>query len=117
LSDNSGATKTTRKTNVGPWQQGNIKGGYDDGGDDGPPSSPADRENNDAAAGDNQGNATAADVDGGDADAGTSSIILAASDIPDHDNDADYDDAYAEDAAGKKNLKRDATAAGTGGGA
>ncbi len=42
MADNLGATKTTRKRNVGPWQQGDNKGGYDDGGDNRPPSSPAD---------------------------------------------------------------------------
>ncbi len=117
MSDDSGATKTTRKTNVGPWQQGNNTGGFDDGGDNGPSSSPADREDNDAAAGNDQGNATAADVNRGDEDAGTSSVVLAASNTPDHDNDADDDDADAKDAAGKKTLMREATAAETGGGA
>ena len=50
-------------------------------------------------------------------DAGTSSVVLVASNTPDHDNDADDDDANAEDVTGKKTLMRDATAAGTGGGA
>ena len=69
MSDDSGATKTTRKTNIGPWQQGHNKGGYDNGGYDGPPSSPADGEDNNAAAGNDQGDATATDVNGGGADA------------------------------------------------
>jgi hypothetical protein len=77
MSDNSGATKTVTKTNDGPWRQGNDTGGYDDRGDDGPHSSLADWEDNDA--GDNRGNTTATDDDGGDADAGTLSVVLAAS--------------------------------------
>jgi hypothetical protein len=91
MSDNLGLTKTTRKTNICPWQQGDNKGGYDDGGNDGLSSSPADREDNDTAAGDDQGDATAADIDGGDADTGMSSVVLVASNTPDHDNDADDD--------------------------
>jgi hypothetical protein len=50
-------------------------------------------------------------------DAGTSSVVLVASNTPDHDNDANDDDADAKEAAGKKTLMKDATAAGTGGGA
>ncbi len=46
-------------------------GGYYNGGNDRPPSSPATGEDKDAAVGNTQGNATSADVDGGDADAGT----------------------------------------------
>ncbi len=56
--------------NVGPWQQGDDTGGYDDRGDDGPHSSLTDGEDNDAATGDNRGDTTAADDDGGDADTG-----------------------------------------------
>jgi hypothetical protein len=114
--DNSRVTKTTRKMNTGSWQQGKNKGRYNNGGDNGPPSSPTNGEDNDAAAGNEQGNATAADVDGGNVDAGTSSVVLAASNTLDHDNDAKYDNANAEDATGKKTLMRDVTAAGTGGG-
>jgi hypothetical protein len=117
LSDNSGATKITRKINIGLWQQGNNAGGYDDGGDNGPPSSPADWEDNDAAMVNNQGATTAADVDRGDADTDTSSVVLVASNIPDHDNDANNNGADAEDNAGKKTLMRNATAAENGGGA
>ncbi len=112
MSDYSGAAKTTRKTNVGPWQQGDNTGGYYDRGNDGPPSSPADRDDNYATAGDDQGNATAADVDSGNADAGTLSVVLAASNTPDHDNGADDADADAGDTAGKKTLVRDVTAVG-----
>jgi hypothetical protein len=54
MSDNSGATKTATTTNVGPWQQGNNMGWYEDRGDDGP-----DREDNDATTGNNRGNRTA----------------------------------------------------------
>ena len=45
-----------------------------------------------------------------------SSVILVALNIPNHNNDADNNNADAKDAAGKKTLMRDATAAGTGGG-
>jgi hypothetical protein len=79
MSDNSGTTKTTRKMEVGPWQQGNNNGGYDDRGDKGPPPSPADGEDDNTAAGEDQGDATSEDVHGGDADAGKSSVNLAAS--------------------------------------
>ncbi len=107
----------TRKTNVGPWQQGNNKGGFNDGGNNGPPSSPADGEDTNTTAGNDQGDATAGDFDGGDADAGTSSVVLVASNTPDHDNNPNNNDANVEDAVGKKNLMRDAIVAGTGGGA
>jgi hypothetical protein len=115
--DSSRATKTTKKTNVGLWQQGDNKDGYNDGGNNGPPSSPADGEDNNTAAGDDQGEATTADIDRGNADARTSSVVLAASNTPNYDNDANEDDADAKDATGKKTLMRDVTAARTGGGA
>jgi hypothetical protein len=112
MPDNSGATKTTRKTNVGPWQQGNNTGGYGNAGNNGPPSSPTDREDNDTAACNNQGNPTTVEVNGGDADAGTLSVVLALLNTPNHDNNADNDDANAKDASGKKTLVRDTTTAG-----
>ncbi len=105
-----------RKTSIGPWQQGTNAGRYDDGGNGGLPSSPANREDTDATVGNNQGNATAADVDRGNADAGTSSVLLAAN-TPDHNNNAKGNDADAEDAVGKKTLMRDVTVALTGAGA
>ncbi len=74
-SDNLGATKTMTKTNVRPWQKGDNTGGYNNGDENGPPSSPADGEGNDAAAGNDRGKATAAEDDSGDADAGTSSGV------------------------------------------
>ena len=114
MSDNLGATKTTRKTNVGPWQQGDNKGGYDNGGADGLPSSPTDGEDNNAAAGDDQDDATAADINGDDADAGMLSVLLAASNTPDHYNNANDDYADAEDVAGKKTMMRNVTAEGNG---
>jgi hypothetical protein len=96
---------------------GQQQRGYNNRGDNGPPLSHANGEDNDTAAGNNQGDATAVDVDGGDVDAGTLSIILAASNTPNHDNNAKNDDANAKDATGRKTLMRDATAVGTGGGA
>jgi hypothetical protein len=116
MSDYSGVTKTARKTNVGPWQRGDNKGGYNDVGDNGPPSSPANGEDNDAATGDDLGNATAADVDRGNADTGMLSVILVAPNTPDHNNGADNDSPDAKAVSGKKTLMRDATVAGTGGG-
>ncbi len=92
-------------------------GGHNDGGNDGPPSSPADGDDNNAVVGNNQGDATAADVGRGDADAGTLSIVIVALNITDHDNNAKDNDANAKDATGKKTLMKDAPAAGTGGGA
>jgi hypothetical protein len=80
---------------------GQQQGEYYDGGDNRPPSSPANGEDKDAAVGNTQGDATAADVDGGNADAGTLSVVLPASNTPDHDNDANNNDADAKDAAGK----------------
>jgi hypothetical protein len=41
-------------------------------------------------------------------------VVLLALNTLDHDNDANNDDANAKDAAGKKTLMRDVTAAGTG---
>jgi hypothetical protein len=114
--DNLRVMKTTRKTNVGPWQQGNNKGGHVDGSDDGLLSFLSNREDNNAATGDNQGDVTAADISRGDADAGMSSILLAASNTPNHNNNANDDYANAEDIAGKKTLMRDATADGNGSG-
>jgi hypothetical protein len=76
--DNLGVTKMATKTNVGPWQQGNNTEEYDDRGNNRPPSSLANREDNDAAMGNNQGNRTAMDNDGGNTDARTSHIMLAA---------------------------------------
>jgi hypothetical protein len=109
----SGATKTTSKTNVGPWQQGNNTGGYYDGGDDGPPSSPTNWEDNDAATGDDQEDTTAVDVDSGNTDAGTSSVILTVLNTPNQDNDTTAaNNSDAKDASGKKTLVRDATTAG-----
>ncbi len=87
-SDNLGATKTTTKTNIGPWQQSNNTGGYNDGDNNGSPSSPADGEDNNAAMGANQGKATTVDNDGGDADAGMLSVLLAATNAPDQDDNA-----------------------------
>jgi hypothetical protein len=106
-----------RKTNVGPWQQGKNRGGYNDRGSNGLPSSPANGEDNDAAVGNDQGNATSTDVDRGNVDAGTSSVILVALNTPNYDNDANDDDADAKDATQKKTLMTDTTVAGTGGGA
>jgi hypothetical protein len=80
---------------------GQQQGGYYDGGNDRPPSSPTNGEDKDAAVGDTQGDATATDIDGGDAESGTLSIFLPASNTPDHNNDANNDDADAKDAAGK----------------
>jgi hypothetical protein len=114
MSDNSGATKTMRKTNVGPWQQGNKTGGYNGSSDDRLPSSPANREDNNAAVDDNQGNTTAEDVNGGNADNGTLSDILVATNTPNHNNATSNNDANYKDAARKKTLMRDTTMAGTG---
>ncbi len=114
MSDNLGATKTTRKTNVGPWQQSDNKGGYDNGGANTLPSSPANGQDNNAAAGNNQGDATVMDIDGGDADAGMLSILLVASNTPNHDNNANDDYTDAKDVSRKKTLMRDATAEGNG---
>ncbi len=99
-----GGTKTTRKVNIGPWQQGNNTGGDNNGSNDGPPSSPAHGEDNNATAGNDQGNAIATD-------AGMSSVILAASNTPNHEKDANMNDANAKNAIGKKTLMRDVTAA------
>jgi hypothetical protein len=102
--DNSGTSKMTNTTKVGPWQQSKGTRGYDNGDNDGPPSPPTDGEDNDAAAGDNRGDVTAAGNGSGDADAGTSSVVLAASNAPNPDDDAANDDANDNDAAGKKTL-------------
>jgi hypothetical protein len=45
-------------TNIGLWQQGKDTGKYDNGGDNGPPSSPAVGEDNNTAASNNWGNVT-----------------------------------------------------------
>ncbi len=74
IAPRSGAMKMTRKMNVGPWQQGDNTGRYNYRGDDGPPSSPANGEDNNAAGGEDQGDVTAADVDGGDVVAGSRHI-------------------------------------------
>jgi hypothetical protein len=50
-------------------------------------------------------------------DARVSIVVLVASNTPDHDNNANNDDADAKDAAGKKTLMRDRTAAKTSSGA
>jgi hypothetical protein len=102
MSDNLGATKTTRKLNVGPWQQGDNTGVYDDRGDNGTPSSPTDGEDNGATVGDNQGDAAATDVNGCNADAGTLSVVLAVSNTPNHDNDAGNDDAMLKTPPGRR---------------
>ncbi len=81
-SDNLGATKMTTKANVGPWQQGNNTGGYDNWGNNGPSSSPADREDNNDAVSNDRGNETSLFNNGGNADAGTSSVVLAATNAP-----------------------------------
>ncbi len=62
----------------------------------------ANMEDNNAATGNDQGNATASGINGGDADAGTSSIILVASNAPGHDNDANNNYGDNDNAAGKK---------------
>ncbi len=80
------------------WQQ---QGGYYNGGDDRPPSSPANGEDKDAAVGNTQGDATTADVSGGKADAGMLSVVLLASNTPNHNNDANNDDADAKESTGK----------------
>ncbi len=92
-------------------------GGYNDGGNNRPPSSPANGEDNNTAASNDQGNTTAVDIGGGNADVGTLSIVLTALNTLDDANIANDDDADAKDAAGKKTLTKDATMAGTGGGA
>jgi hypothetical protein len=58
--DNLGVTKAATKTNVGPCQQGNNTGGYNDRGDNGPHSSLANGEDNNATMVHYQGNTTAA---------------------------------------------------------
>jgi hypothetical protein len=79
MSDNLGASKMTNTTNVGPWQQGKGTRGYNNGGNDRPPSSPANGEDNNAAVGNKHGDATTAGNNNGDMDAGTSSVFLAMS--------------------------------------
>ncbi len=91
-------------------------GGYNNGVDDRPHSSLADGEDNDAAAGNDQGYTTAADVDSGNTEVGTSSIVLASSNTLNQNNNADTGDANAEDASGRKTLVRNTTVAGDDGG-
>ncbi len=101
-----GRQRQQGRQTLGRGSRGATRRGHDYWDDDGPPSSPADGEDNDAVTGNNQGDATAADVDRGDADAGTSSVVLTVSNTLDHDNNNHDNNANdngpdAKDAAGK----------------
>ncbi len=94
----------TNTPNIGPWQQGKGTKGYNNWGNDGPPSSPADGDDNNATTSNNWGDATAVGNDGGNTDTGTSTVIPPVSNAPNHGNDATADNANYKDAAGKKTL-------------